>query len=745
MGEPMKYNYSNIEDMEFETLSKDLLKRYTGFEFSIFPKGRDNGIDGRYEKENEKIIFQSKHYLKTGFEGLFRSLEKNELKKVKELNPTRYILITTLDLTPNQVDRIFELFKPYIKNKVDIVGQKKIDEILEDNKDILLKYPNLWFDYGLLKEIFGERIASHYSEKIEELKEKYEVFVWCNQYNKIFEKLEKENMLIIAGAPGVGKSTLASILCLKYLFKEYEVYDGSLEKLEEIFEIIKKSVAENKKTIIFLDDFLGHHILDYFNGNNSDNSLIKILKKIKKNPNIKLIATSRTSILNEANEKSEKFKELNLDSEKRKKIIKIEGYSTKEKALILYKHLKRSKLKKEFLREIIENKTYIKIIHHQNYSPRLIEYITNEEYEDNIGEKYSEYILENLDKPIRLWEKPFENLNNDLKILFILVCSFRREVSKESLEDAYYGAIDDLEDKISSFKKNLKILEGSFFKIENKEGKIYIDVINPSLRDFFVVRLKEEKNLYRKALKYTKKIEQLYYLRDLRDNKDEFIVIVLEEKILNKFSKKEQLNFYKNNLFVKYKEYNKILIEKNLFILLGEMSNYNINSLIELIQAELILKENKEKVKKIIINQIKEDQEELEFVDSAENFNTLIDILVSEEEIEEYQEILQEKLKDLIEEEVDSIEREDYYEEDYGNFLQNCIRSVADLFNENVYRYILTENEIENEIENAIGDLDDIHMKLYIKDKMSEEREEVRGIKISEKIEIDELFQKLKF
>lgn len=741
----MKYNYSNIEDMEFETLSRDLLKKYTGFEFSIFAKGRDNGIDGRYENENEKIIFQSKHYLKTGFDGLFRSLEKNELKKVKELSPTRYILITTLDLTPNQVDKIFGLFKPYIKNKLDIIGQKKIDEILDSNKEILLKYPNLWFDYGLLKEIFGEKISSHYSEKIEELKEKYEVFVWCNQYNKIFEKLEKENMIIITGAPGVGKSTLASILCLKYLFKEYEVYDGSFEELGEIFEIIKKNISENKKTIIFLDDFLGHHILDYFNGNNSDNSLIKILKKIKRNPNIKLIATSRTSILNEANEKSEKFKEFNLNSEKRKKIIKIEDYSIREKALILYKHLKRSKLKKEFLKEIIDNKIYNEIIEHQNYSPRLIEYITNEEYEDNIGEKYSKYILDNLDKPVRLWEKPFENLCNDLKILFILVCSFRREISKEVLEDVYYGAIDDLEEKISSFKKNLEILEGSFLKIENKEGKIYIDLINPSLRDFFVVRLKEERNLYRRVLRYTKKIDQIYYLRDLRDNKDEFITIVLEEKILNKFSKKDQMDFYRNNLFIKYKEFNKILIEKNLFTFLNETSNYSINFLLDLIQAELLLQENKEKIKKMIINQIEEDLEEIEFVENAEKFSIVVNILIDEEKIEKYQIILQEKLRSLIEEEVDNIYYEAYYEDNYTDFLQNCIMSVADLFNENVYQYVLTKCKVENEIENTIGDIEDMHMKMYIRDRMREEKEEISGIKIPRKTEIDELFQKLKF
>lgn len=480
----MKYNYSNIEAIEFETLSKDLVKKYTGFDFIIFAQGKDGGIDGRYENENDKIIFQSKHYLKTGFDGLLSTLKKTELNKVKRLNPTRYILLTTLELTVDQTDKIFELFKPYIKNKSDIIGLKKIDEILDNNKEIILKYPNLWYSYELIKEILSDNIYEHYKNKLKRLEQNFETFVWCEQYDEVLKKIEKENIFIISGAPGVGKSTLANMVCLMYLYKGYEIYDASCEKIDEVYKIIRQNSYSDKKILIFLDDFLGHVILDYFGGNDSGNLLLSIIREVKNNLNIKLIATSRASILNEANEKSEKFKEFNLGAEKRKAIIKIEDYSIKEKALILYKHLKRSKLKKEFLKEFIDNKTYTKVIRHQNYSPRIIEYIVNEEYEENISDKYSNYILETLNKPINIWEKSFENLKNDLKILFVSLCSFRREVSEKVLEELYYNRENELEDKIGSFKKNLKILEGSFIKLKNKYKKIYIDVTNPSLRDF---------------------------------------------------------------------------------------------------------------------------------------------------------------------------------------------------------------------------------------------------------------------
>lgn len=753
----MKYNYSNIEDMEFENLSKDLLKKYVELDFTIFAKGKDGGIDGRYESESEKIIFQSKHYLKTGFSGLFNTLKKTELKKVEKLNPTRYILLTTVELSVAQTDKIFELFKPYIKNKSDIIDLKKIDEILDNNKEILLKYSNLWYSYEVIKEILGDNIYNHYENKLKRLRQNFKIFVWCKQYEEVLKKIDEENIFIISGAPGVGKSTLANMLCVMYLYKGYEVYDFSLEKIDEVYKVIRQNSYENKKTLIFLDDFLGHVILDYFGSNDNGNSLLAIIKEIKNNPNIKLIATSRASILNEANEKSEKFREFNLNAKKRKMVIRIDDYSIQEKALILYKHLKRSKLKKDFLKEFLDNKTYVKVINHKNYSPRIIEYIVNEEYTENITGKYSDYVLENLSKPINLWGKSFENLSNDLKILFISLCSFRREVSKDILEEAYYSRENELENKIGSFGKNLKILEGSFFKINNRNKEIYVDVINPSLRDFFMVKLNEENRLYKKIIKSVLDIEQIKYIQELRNEKKECMEFILNCGILNKFSKKIEIEFYKRNLKNNYGPELNIGIEKRLFECLTQIDNrrsegliendykvfglrnFEIEDLIEIKKNNLILKENIDKLNEMIIDLIREG--DLRYLVEISSFNIIVELLSEYDEINYYLKELQDSLVELIKIEVGNIEYDNHFVDDFACFISNCIDFVFSWGFDKVLPEIFNRECIKQEIVNALGNLKEIYEHLYLKDALINDEEEFK--EAEEHLNIDGLFKKL--
>ncbi|MCQ9628484.1 AAA family ATPase [Cetobacterium somerae] len=646
-----------------------------------------------------------------------------------------------------QTDKIFELFKPYIKNKSDIIDLKKIDEILDNNKEILLKYSNLWYSYEVIKEILGDNIYNHYENKLKRLRQNFKIFVWCKQYEEVLKKIDEENIFIISGAPGVGKSTLANMLCVMYLYKGYEVYDFSLEKIDEVYKVIRQNSYENKKTLIFLDDFLGHVILDYFGSNDNGNSLLAIIKEIKNNPNIKLIATSRASILNEANEKSEKFREFNLNAEKRKMVIRIDDYSIQEKALILYKHLKRSKLKKDFLKEFVDNKTYVKVINHKNYSPRIIEYIVNEEYAENITGKYSDYVLENLSKPINLWGKSFENLSNDLKILFISLCSFRREVSKDLLEEAYYSRENELENKIGSFGKNLKILEGSFFKINNRNKKIYVDVINPSLRDFFIVKLNEENRLYKKIIKSALDIEQIKYIQELRNDKKECMEFILNCGILNKFEEKILFDFYKINLKKNYGGDVNIKIEENLFIYLREAdnksskgNNYGFSDLLEIKNSHIILEKNRDKINEMILNSIESGG--IQFTETSD-YHIIVNLLLEYNKINWYLDILETALLTMIEFEVEWLDYNYCFHEDFEYFEINCIDYIFESF-DNISEELYTEENIKEMISTSLRSLEKKHFELCMKNKNKDKDKETElDIELERARKIEKLFEKI--
>ena len=85
------YDFSTLNDKEFENLSIDLISKDKNKRFERFKVGKDGGIDGRfYHDDGIQEVIQCKHYLKTGFNGLITSLNKknngiNEIDKVKKL------------------------------------------------------------------------------------------------------------------------------------------------------------------------------------------------------------------------------------------------------------------------------------------------------------------------------------------------------------------------------------------------------------------------------------------------------------------------------------------------------------------------------------------------------------------------------------------------------------------------------------------------------------------------------------
>lgn len=94
------YDFSTLNDKEFENLSIDLISKDKNKRFERFKVGKDGGIDGRfYNGDGSEEVVQCKHYIKTGFKGLISSLKNksdkgiNEIDKVKKLNPSKYILL----------------------------------------------------------------------------------------------------------------------------------------------------------------------------------------------------------------------------------------------------------------------------------------------------------------------------------------------------------------------------------------------------------------------------------------------------------------------------------------------------------------------------------------------------------------------------------------------------------------------------------------------------------------------------
>src|SRR5262245_33062693 len=94
------YDFRPLSPHDFELLCRDLLQESLGVHLESFTTGRDSGIDFRYQQKPQNLIVQCKHYAESGYEALVRALATKERKKLDTLKPTRYLLATSVGLTP---------------------------------------------------------------------------------------------------------------------------------------------------------------------------------------------------------------------------------------------------------------------------------------------------------------------------------------------------------------------------------------------------------------------------------------------------------------------------------------------------------------------------------------------------------------------------------------------------------------------------------------------------------------------
>ena len=532
----MDYDFSQLNDKEFEIIAIDLLSILYEKNIERFKPGKDGGVDGRFfSDDNKEIILQAKHYLNTGYKGLISNLKNNESTKVQKLNPARYIFVTSLSLSRNNKNEIKKIFEPYLRRPDDIFGKEDLNDLLRKNPDIEKKHFKLWISStAVFEKILNNAIKGRSEFEIERIRRNSHKYVQTKNHFDALKILDDKHVLIISGEPGIGKTFLAENLCLFYASEGYEFIDieESLSEAENVYSI-------KRKQIFYFDDFLGSNYFEAIE-NNKDSHILKFIERIKKDKSKRFILTSRTNILNSGIMCSVKFSISKI--RKNELMLTIKNLTAYDRAQILYSHIWFSQLKEDFIGEIYKNRRYREIVDHKNYNPRLIEFITDvDRINVKSGSEYWNFITDTLNNPKDIWRTCFK-IQNDAYVrnLVKLTVFNGGSISEKDLQNSFVrmNKLEQLRNDShieKDFNSAAKVSTKSFLVRNQRQNNVVYTLFNPSIADFVINEYCDQIENLENIFKALNTIESLVQLSILeREN------IITQDNIL----------FLKNSIFI---------------------------------------------------------------------------------------------------------------------------------------------------------------------------------------------------
>ncbi|MFS4091917.1 restriction endonuclease [Streptomyces sp. AF1A] len=493
------FELGRLTDHDFEVVCRDLFSDVLGIPLEIFPRGRDRGIDLRHTGPSGTTVVQCKHWPRATQATLIRRLIKDELPKVRALAPDRYIVATTVGLTVDGKEELCDAFAPYVRDTGDLYGVDEIVAELLRRPDLVRRHFRLWLSStSVLQTVLNQDRYLRSSWLQKRLPGIADTFVPHEGFERAKQLLDSQQVCVIAGIPGVGKTTVALMLAAWLMGNSYEVHEIS-QDVDEIGTLWR----DDTRQVFLYDDFLGSTTLDTPLNKNEDNRLLSVIREIQERPGKALVMTTRDYLLEHARLRHDRLAEPDVSDAVT--VIRLTDLDLQVRGQILYNHVHHSSLPLNDKRRFADPVVWRPVVQHRNFNPRLVEETLR--LSARRGQDVGAAMLENLDDPGRVWERIVENELSDAAVHMLEVLFTFRSAPLEDLEESWHWYREEMDQAADgrTFRRALQLLDGTMITIE--QGRVAFH--NPSIEDYLRFHLNAGRAHFLELIRATVQGEQL--------------------------------------------------------------------------------------------------------------------------------------------------------------------------------------------------------------------------------------------
>lgn len=501
------YDFKSLSSFDFERLVRDLLQKELGIFLESFKQGKDRGIDLRYARNPNRadLIVQCKHYAVSGLRALLQHLRTSEAPKLSKLNPKRYLLATSVPLSPQDKSAIQEVFSSSCLAASDVLGCDDLNNMLGRNPSVEKDHYKLWLtSSNVLDRLLNSRIYTESRLEYERILRRLALYVQNDAYFDAQRKLSAHRFCVIAGVPGIGKSTLAEMLLLDHTAREFEPFIIS-QDIRDALAVFRPE----QKQFFYYDDFLGQTGLTAL-AKNEEHSLLRFIDAVRHSKSTRLVLTTREYILQQAMHSHERLDTSGIDLAKC--VVRLDSYGKNSKAALLLNHLYFSHLPRDHVAFLVQSGAYLEIINHANYSPRIIEWMTDSPATACLpADEYPRAFLQSLAHPKSIWDHAYRrHLHDAARSLLTLLATLPEPVLLEPLRQAFDSFFPFVASRLglqrhpSDFNDAVKECEGTFIVSErhgyHQQQVLAVRLHNPSIRDYLNDLLDGEEGSFLQAI-----------------------------------------------------------------------------------------------------------------------------------------------------------------------------------------------------------------------------------------------------